>query len=176
MTPELERLLSVHVEDDLGRPPVDELRALGRQIQEWETAVSLTRRLAQGRLDMLDYETRRRAGTSQEQPATGLLFDLPDILAESHGGSSGRAFAVPTPDRCGDELAALLDEVASQDLVCRPEQLADERLRGLIRDLTSFEQELSDVRRGLHGRLDRLHDEIGRRYRDGELSVESILR
>ena len=175
MTPELERLLSAHLDDELDRRPVDELRALSRRAQEWETAVSLTRRLTQGRLDMLRYEGRRRAGAADGED-TGLLFDLPDILAETSGGTTGRAVAVDAPDECADALIALLDGMAQQDEVCRPEQLADDQLAALVGDLGDFEHRLSDLRRGLHVRLDSLHDEIGRRYRDGEVSLDTLLR
>jgi hypothetical protein len=175
VTPELERLLSAHLDDDLDRRPVGELRALSRRAQEWETAVSLTRRLAQGRLDMLRYEARRRAGAAEDRDAA-LLFDLPDILAESSGGTTGRALALDAPDECADALIALLDGTAQQDDVCRPEQLADDQLAALVGDLSELEHRLSDVRRGLHLRLDALHDEIGRRYRDGEVSIETLLR
>jgi hypothetical protein len=42
--------------------------------------------------------------------------------------------------------------------------------------MRDFENDLSALRRRLHERIDALQAEIGRRYRDGEASVDSLLR
>lgn len=176
MTPDLERLLSLHLDDGLARRPLDELRRLRRESQDWETAVSLARRLAQGRLDMLGYELRRRTGTlADDAEAPQLLFDLPDILAESHGGSTGRALPLRPPGRYGDALTALLDEAADPNKLCHPHDVPDDELAALAGRLQTFEAEASRVRRELHRQLDALLAEIGRRYRDGEATVETVL-
>lgn len=176
MTPDLERLLGLHVDDGLGRRPLDELRRLRRESQEWESAVSLARRLAQARLDMVGYELRRRAGTPPtEAEAPQLLFDLPEILAEAPGGSAGRALALPAPGPNGEALTALLDEAADPHELCHPQDIADDKLVELSCRLRAFEAEASQVRRALHRQLDALTAEIGRRYRDGEASIDSVL-
>jgi hypothetical protein len=175
--PELERLLSLHVDDSLARRPLDELRRLCRESQDWETAVSLTRRLAQGRLDVLAYEARRRDGTAPDGvDAPQLLFDLPEILADPHGGSTGRALPLHPPGHHGDALAELLDAAADPIALCHPQDLADADLPDLHTHLVAFEAELSSLRRSLHQQLDALRAEIGRRYRTGEATVESVLR
>lgn len=176
VTPELERLLTLDLDRDVTEQPLDEIRTSCRQCQDWDRAVSLTRRLAQGRLDVLRYEARRRderaAGTERDR---GLLFDLPDILADSHGGSAGRAIDLEPPGPSADALAELLDRAADPGLLARPEELDEAQLTVLAEALVAFEHELSGLRRGLHARIDAYQSEIGRRYRDGEVTVESVL-
>jgi hypothetical protein len=176
VTPDLERLLSLHVDDGLGRRSLEELRRLRGESQDWEAAVSLARRLAQGRLDIVRHERRRRDGTLPvDAESPHLLFDLPDILAESHGGSTGRALSVRPPGRYGEDLIGQLDGAADPHRLCRSQDISDLELAALDGRLVAFEAEASRLRRALHRQLDALSAEIGRRYRDGEATVETSL-
>jgi hypothetical protein len=171
VTPELDRFLADDVAATIDQRPLEELRELRRRADEWETAVSLSRRVVHGRLDIVGHEQRRRAGDTDAV----LLYDLPDILAEAGGGGGGRATRVGDPGPAAEAIGARVDAAAGPDVLCRIDQVDDAGLDDLARTLHHLERELSTARRSLHQRIDRLHAEIGRRYRDGEASVESLL-
>ena len=68
------------------------------------------------------------------------------------------------------ELAAILGNDTG-DLPA----LDDATLGRLAADLSAFEQRVSGHRRSLFDRIDALQDEITRRYRSGEASVDALL-
>lgn len=176
MTPELDQLLSADLPSGIEDRPLEELRDLRRRSQEWESAVSLARRVAQGRLDIVDYELRRRQGVQQRDEGSELLFDLPDILADGSSGAAGRVVSVDAPAAALEALTRLLDDIVDVSVLCRPHEVPDQQLPALLEQLRRGEEELSGARRALHERIDLLQAEIGRRYRDGEASVDCLLR
>ena len=79
------------------------------------------------------------------------------------------------------ELEDADDVSARVDAIVGPAQLAElpelaapdlARIAGRLRDL---EREVSGRRRVVFDRLDALADELGRRYRDGETTVDKLL-
>ena len=75
----LDRVLDPSYLDGLADRPVDEVSAMKTECTELETEVSFVRRLAQGRIDILDAERDRRAnGGSLED----LIGSLSKILAD----------------------------------------------------------------------------------------------
>jgi anti-sigma-K factor RsiG len=131
-----------------------------------ETSLSYYRRLAQGRIEIIDAEVERRArGGSVEE----LIAKLPDILAGDGGRSS------TTQARIAEPEAPILDleftdnrqQLVSDSTLADLPALDDARL-GTIRDeLNEFEREVSDVRHRLHGVLDGIEHEIATRQAAG---------
>ncbi len=180
MIPQLERLLDSEILKGLTTRPIDQLRRIRIECSQVEGDISLVRRVAQGRLDIVGHETGRRSGTAQgDGDMSALLFDMPDILSDpASSGTSvpgGRAVAVNEPGEVAGELVKTLDTLASPTLLSNIESLTDGDLRELFERIRAFELELSSIRRQLHERIDAIQGEIGRRYRDGEASVDSIL-
>ncbi len=173
----LERLLAPEAMVNLTTRPIPELRELRVACTTAEGDVSLVRRVAQGRLDIVGHEVRKRAGASVEADLDGLLFDLPDILADQNSGAarSGRPAPVNEPGQLALELVSRLDRAVSPAELAGVGDLSEPDLRMLFDRIQSFEGELSAVRRRLHETLDTIQSEIGRRYRDGETSIESFL-
>jgi hypothetical protein len=101
---------------------------------------------------------------------------LPDILAEhSRTPGTGRPPQDLQPAVVPDNLRADLDEIVNDaDLGTLPE-LGDPDLEALTARLAEYEGRVSNTRRELHQCIDALQDEIKRRYRDGEASVDSLL-
>lgn len=174
---ELQQLLAKDHLSDIGAVPIDDLRSLRVRCSRAESDVSFVRRVAQGRLDIVGHETQRRAGATAAPPdATGLLFDLPDILAdESSGPRRGAAVAVHTPGRIAQDLVESLDRAATPAELSSLSTFDDSRLTLVMDALRDFELELSGERRRLHERIDAIQSEIARRYRDGEASIDSLL-
>lgn len=205
MHADLQRLMAPEMLDDLRAEQLPRLRDLRVQLTQAEGDVSFVRRVTQGRLDIVGHEVARRerraaaAAAGRDEPdegpqvasASGLLFDMPDILNDADRGGA----AVPPanladvphtmPARMvqvlepGDIALALIDDldrVASPGDLAQVEQLEPGQLADLFDRLRTYEVDLSSSRRTLHDRIDRIQDEIARRYRDGEATVDSLLR
>lgn len=181
MHADLQRLLARDLLPDVTAVPLDDLRQLRVACSQAEGDVSFVRRVAQGRLDIVGHEVRRRSGAHDAAPErAGLLFDLPDILslgapAAGSGPGQGRMLAIQAPGVLAHDLLSQLDQAASPSELTTLDQLDDDRLGALLEALREFEVELSANRRRLHERIDTIQGEIGRRYRDGEASIDSLL-
>ncbi len=175
----LDSLLSPSALDGLTTRPIGELRELRVNCSSVEGDVSMARRVAQGRLDIVGHEVRRRAGDpSSAGEVNALLFDMPDILADGPRASSapsGRPTDVSAPGEVALALVDRLDRIATPADLSGINDLEEGRIHEMFEHIRGFELELSSVRRQLHERIDAIQSEIGRRYRDGEASIDSFL-
>lgn len=174
---DLQRLLARDLLPDVTAIPLDDLRSLRVECSAAEGDVSFARRVAQGRLDIVGHEHRRRAGAEETMPdVSGLLFDLPDIMSErAAGATSGRQVAIHEPGTIAQSLIGGLDEAASPTELTSLDRLDDPMLAEVFERLRQLEVDLSTTRRRLHERIDSIQGEIARRYRDGEASIDSLL-
>lgn len=178
MHADLERLLAKDLLPDITAVPLSDLRDLRVDCSGAEGDVSFVRRVAQGRLDIVGHEARRRAGAVDGEPElSDLLFDMPDLMADggSGGAPSGRSVAIQAPGAVAQALIDQLDATVTANQLGSLGQLDDGNLTTLVDRLRDFEVELSTVRRRLHERIDSIQGEIARRYRDGEASIDSLL-
>jgi hypothetical protein len=157
--------------------PMDEIRARRAQAAEVEVGLSYVRRLVQGRLDIVLDETRRRDVGEQSSDLAALVGRLPEILAEHvHGPGTGRLPTLMAPAAESER-----DQIDQLDLIVDAEQLAtlpelpEVDLRAKLEALANLEQEVSASRRSLHEVIDRLQEELVRRYKTGEATVDSLL-
>ena len=174
MIPIIDELLAADLLDGVRTMPLPELRELRQQCVAVESDVSLVRRLTQGRLDIVVHEARRRSGDG----VAGLLYDLPDILADPGNIRIPGARPDVRVDSPGEVGAALLEELertGSPTVLVGVKHLDREQLDELFNRISEFEQELSRTRRKLHERIDEIQGEVARRYRDGETTVEAVL-
>lgn len=178
MTDPLDALLADDALADLGTRPIGELRSFRYEASHLEGDVSLVRRIAQGRLDIIGHEIQRRKGNAEPAQMNDLLYDLPDILTDPAEASapSGRAVEINEPGPVAASLGSRLDAVISPGELSGVGELSDERLEQTFSKVSGMEQEFSELRRRLHDRIDAVQAEIGRRYRDGEASIESFGR
>lgn len=152
--------------DDLSAVSMADLRWMRSRLEEAENGYSYARRLVQGRLDTLDAERLRRRHTSESEDPTG--DGLPDVLA-AHGRSPGS----PRPTRCleppewADRLLDRLEEAVPPTALADLDAVDDESLAAMSVAASAIEAELSASRAGMHVRIDRLHDELVDRYRNG---------
>ncbi len=152
---------------------LDEVRARRQGCQDVETQVSYVRRLAQGRLDIVRHEQARRVSGG----ASGdIVAELTEALADRiTSAGSGHVAAELTPDDVDPALLDALDAAAPPAALSDPHNLGDDDLVAAAAGLEAFEQNLSTRRRALFSRIDALQEEIVRRYRDGEASVDGLL-
>jgi len=208
---DLQRLLASEMVDDLRGKQLPRLRDLRIQLTQAEGDISFVRRVTQGRLDIVGHEVARRESGDegddgpQLTSASGLLFDMPDILTDTaRPAPEARPGEMEVGEPVADSVSALdledvphtmpsrmvqvlepgdlalaliddLDQAASPGDLARVERLEPSDLADLFDRLRAFENGLSQARRTLHDRIDRIQDEIANRYRDGEASVESLL-
>lgn len=175
----LARVLDPAFVADLASLPMAELRSRRAEGDGLEAAVSMLRRLAQGRLDIVAAEQRRRReGGEHVRSGDDLVEDLSAILADKGGRAtgpgSGRLPRVMAP--AADELdTSGLDAIAPPSVMGGIGELAEPELAALVDRLSAYEAEVSARRQALFGVVDALQGEITRRYKTGEATVETLL-
>jgi hypothetical protein len=172
----LARVLDEAYVGDLATLEMAELRAKRAECQELEVALSYRRRMAQGRLDLVGVEQRRRLqGGERPVGDDALVKELTAALADrGRPAGNGRLPQLLAPDVEGIDLSDL-DAIAGLTTLSHLAELADDDVADLVTRLGGFEVETSRERRALHDRIDSLQAEITRRYRTGEASVDTLL-
>lgn len=152
--------------EDLDAVGTDDLRHRRAMCDDLELELSYHRRLLHGRMDLLAFEMRRRAGDEEMT----LIEALPRILAEGREGAAhglpARAVPVAVPDipRRGRRL---VDRALDGDFLMRLPSMSDDDLRDTQALLSEVEVEVSRQRRQVHTVIDLLQAELVRRYREG---------
>jgi hypothetical protein len=160
-TERIQRLVAPEFSSGLGALDLDALHAKRDECSSIEHAVSYTRRMAQGRFEILSAEQiRRREGRSRSD----LIADLPRILGEERGRSSAPNARVsvtdePVVDVDWGTRAGLVDD----DSLANLDALDDDVLAACVVSLGDFERELSEYRRDLHRVLDAIEHEVATR-------------
>lgn len=142
---------------------MEELRLRRRTCADLDIELSYYRRLLQGRLDLLAFEVRRRAGEEQRT----LLEALPEILASWASGDPGlpkRRVPVEIPDLPIQGRRAVDRALADGFLADLPD-MGDEDLVSVQQRLAEVEVEISRQRRAVFEASDRIQAELVRRYR-----------
>ena len=159
------------IEDALRRPMGD-VRQLRRQAEQEEVNLSYTRRVLQGRLDIVRRELQRRS----EKDGRSLMDLLPEILSEkgrgpAHGLGRHQTVQPSAPEEYESWVNSLTPGVDLSSIA----ELSDAKLEKAARALAEAEGQLSERRRGVQQVMDGLAGELGRRYRDGEADVAALL-
>ena len=152
--------------------PMADVRALRHRAEQEEVNLSYTRRLLQGRLDIVRRELQRRA----EHDGRSLVDLLPEILSEkgrgpAHGLGRHQTVQPTSPEQFETWVNGLAPGVDLSDVPALP----DDRLEQAARALGQGERELSERRRGVQQVMDAVAGELARRYRDGLADVAQLL-
>jgi hypothetical protein len=152
---------------------MDELRARRAACQALEVELSYQRRMAQGRLDIVGAEQRRRRGDAAEGD---LVSELTDALTDrGRPAGNGRLPQLLAPDEAGTDTS-VLDAIVPPMTLANLGESGEDELGRFVDALSAFETGVSGRRRELHERIDALQAEITRRYRTGEATVDSLLK
>ena len=176
---DLERLLEPDYLGDLQSRSIEEIRAMREECRHAEDGLSYVRRQAQGRLDIVASELTRRAEGKGPSDAADIVDHLPEILGHNVSAPGRLGEVRPTSLEPPEEAAGFaveLEGILHLSSLTGLGQITDDELRHLVDRLTEYERLVSDRRRALHDRLDALQAEIVRRYKSGEVSVESLLK
>ena len=162
----IDQIRSPEFTDGLGELGIDALRDRRAMCDSLDVELSYYRRMLHGRMDLLAFEVRRRAGEEEQT----LLEALPQILAAG-GYSNPRGLAersvpvevpeIPSPGR------RLVDRALDDGFLARLPSMSDQDLRATAGFLEEVETDVSKQRKTVHAALDRLQDELARRYREG---------
>jgi hypothetical protein len=154
---------------------LDDVRARRDEATEIETGLSYMRRIVQGRLDIVAAEQHHREhGGSSD--VSKLVEELPAILSGNvHAPGLGRLPTILAPGEIDEVLERRLEEILPAARLASLPELPEDELRLAAGGLTEFERSVSAQRRGVLDVLDRLQEEIVRRYRTGEATVDSLL-
>ena len=148
---------------DLDEIDLDELRKRRAATEDVEIQISYSRRLLQGRMDLLAFEVRRRTGEEERS----LLEALPEILATGlvFGPEPILRHLETMPPSPTTEGHRLLDRVLADGILTELPDLSDDEVHEAIDRLGDVEAELSLQRKQLHGVIDSIRQEIIARYR-----------
>ena len=152
--------------------PLSEVRELRDEAAQEETDLSYVRRLLHARIDIVLAEQRRRA----EGGPTSVVEQLVDILSENavrSTGGLGRA-QMPEPSRAEAHRRHVETLVSDVDL-SNVTSLTEEQIAHALRAYRAEEASVSGRRREVQAVMDRLNEEIARRYREGRASVDDLL-
>lgn len=157
--------------DNLTGLDLDELRRRRHTAEDVESQISYYRRLLHGRMDLLNFELRRRGGEEERT----LLEALPEILA------SGMVFGEepnlrhietmpPIPSKTGRRL---IDKIMDDSVLTQLSDLSNDDVIEALDQIQEVETEMSNQRKQLHAVIDSLQSEIVARYRSeqGEATV-----
>ena len=180
---DLGRLLTDSYLRGIESKSLDDIRSMRAECQEAEVALSYLRRLAQGRLDIVQAYLVRPSGTGDdavtaEPPDLAALVEgLPAILSSGPGRppGPGHMMTVLAPDTEEADLTAELDAVVSSEQIGHLAELSQEQLSSMADGLEEIERRVSAERRGLHQRIDALQAELVSRYKSGRASVDGLL-
>lgn len=152
----------------------DEVRERRVVCDDLDMELSYYRRMLHGRMDLIAFEMRRRAGEEEES----LIEALPRILAEGAyaeaPGLASRRVPVEIPD-LPPHGGRVVDKALDGDFIARLPSLGDDDLGETQRFLAAVEAEVSRQRRVVHDALDAIQDELTRRYRDGSADPDELL-
>lgn len=173
---DLDDILDPAYHADLEARSTADIRRMRAECEDEEEGVSYARRLLQGRLDILRAELARREADG-DVDAAELLDALPAILGTdpSHSGpAQARSTRLRVPESA-QQHEARLDQIVDGEELASVDDHDVVRLRELVDELSTFEHELSGLRRALFERIDALRDELARRYKDGRADVSQLL-
>ena len=143
---------------------LDELRGRRDECLAEREYLSFLRRLVQGRAEILRAELEHRDTGGGAKP---LVERLASILGvEGQGPSRGEAVKVGLPEEEMLLARRRVERLVTDTGISDPAQLDDERLAQAVDLLVAEEHEVSETRADLLQVLDRLQDELKRRYKD----------
>jgi hypothetical protein len=173
----LDRVLDEDYLVALSDRSTDEIRRMRDECEEEESGISYARRLLQGKLDILRAELVRRREAGSERAAS-VLESLPSLLSDDGPTTAPARARVPrflVPPTVQHHHRRAVERVADDDVLATMGMREDEELADIVASLSLKERELSDLRRSLLDRVDRLQAELASRYKLGTADVAELL-
>lgn len=146
--------------------PVEELRVRRRTAEEVEAAISYSRRIVQGRIDVCQaFEHAEPTEDAMEQVRDALSSHLTSAASRLAYSDISDDGVLPTHQEISELVGVNIDTI-----VGTPEEIVD-----FLRRLEDAEKQLSSHRRGLHSVIDTLRQQLVEAYRTGGADVSEVL-
>lgn len=177
--PDLDRLLAPDYLEGIAELPIEDVRARREACKETEVGLSYVRRVVQGRLDIVLADIQRRQSGEGPSDLASLVEQLKrgEILGDKvRAPGVGRLPTYMAPADSDGTMSEELDRVIGKARLEALPDLSDAEVQQVADDLGALERTVSAQRRALHERIDAFQEEIVRRYRTGEASVDTLLR
>ena len=159
--------------ENLQSVDLDELKQRRHTAEDVEAQVSYYRRLIHGRMDLLNFEMRRRRGEERRT----LIEALPEILANEMmmGREPSPRYIETMPPLPSTTGRRLIDKIMDDGVLTQLPDLTDDEVSEAIDRLSEVESHLSNQRKQLHTVIDAIQLEIVSRYRSqqGEAAVSN---
>jgi hypothetical protein len=161
----IDRILRPGFVEGLSQLSLEELRARRAECLAEREYLSLLRRLVQGRAEILADELRARQGGEERGP---LIERLASVLAadEPRGPSRGEAVRVTVPEPEILLARRRVERLVADAGLSDPSTLDDAELERAVELLEREEREVSEQRARVLAVLDRLQEELKRRYKE----------
>jgi hypothetical protein len=156
--------------------PIERVRARRDDATMVETGLLYLRRVAQGRLDIVRFEQGRRWRGEPGADLSELVGQLPEILADRvHTPERGQLTAVIAQGEVDPRLSARLEAALPSARLDAIFDFSAADLATVSDALDAFERSVSAQRHAVLNVIDHLQEELVRRYRSGEATVDSLL-
>ena len=159
----IDRVLQPEFVSELSDLELGELRERRDTTEDVESQVSYYRRLLHGRMDLLDFELKRRKGEEERT----LLEALPEILAKGMilGNEPTLRYIEVMPPLPKSTGRRLIDKIMDDGVLTQLSELTEEEITSALEELRDFERQLSAQRKQLHIVIDKIQEEIVDRFR-----------
>ena len=163
----IDRVLGSDYLTGLDGQPLAAVRDMERECAEIETELSYIRRLAQGRIDILEAEIDRRAAGGS---LGDLIAALPKILSDESPRPDPAAtrFADPSTPASEIEFKRGLESLISDATLANLPTLSDADLQTALDQLRRLEEEVSANRSALHVVMDTVSRDLAQRLSVGK--------
>jgi hypothetical protein len=162
----IDRVLGSDYLIGLDAQSLDAVRDMEHECAEIETELSYIRRLAQGRIDIIEAEVDRRAAGGS---LGDLIAALPKILSDDSPRPDPAAtrFSDPSTPASEIEFKRGLESLISDATLANLPTLSDADLQTTLDQLRSLEQEVSANRTALHAVMETLTRDLAQRLSVG---------
>ena len=175
---QLDEVLAPDYLDGLNGWPIERVRARRDDAMMVETGLLYLRRIAQGRLDIVQFEQGRRRRGEPCADLSELVGRLPEILADGVDASGRGQLTAVIASGEGEvdpRLAAKLEAALPSARLDAIFDFDAADLAAVSDALGAFERSVSAQRHAVLNVIDHLQEELVRRYRSGEATVDSLL-
>ena len=117
-----------------------------------------------------------RRGSEGGGDLSELLAAIPDIFSTDSPTPTRGAFVRDREIDLDQPRRRKSDRLVDSPILADLKEMDLHQIQELISELATEERALSEKRRILHSRIDRLRTELTRRYKTGELGVEALLQ
>lgn len=159
--------------ESLGSVSIDELRKSREECEQLEAELSYTRRLLQGKIDILHHELARLAEGGKSDIKV-LIEKLPTILADDQPGGFGRHVRVLLPRNAARQRREV-ERLASGANLSDLDKLSSKEIEEMVGRISDAEGQVSSERRRVQDVMDAIRREMVRRYREGQEDPSAIL-